>query len=397
MSFVLFLIFLMLTLDVLWWVHAHRALRRRGWRVALSVFMGFQTLSLVGMVIGRLMQARIDEYVGSFLLTVIFLWHFIGLPLALISMLTHGFVGLGIWIKRRLQPETATQPHGISRRMFLTGALAVPPAFTAAASGVAVNELDDFRIREFELRIPRLPKSLEGLSIAHVSDTHVGGFTRGSVLNKIVEETNKLNADLVLFTGDLINHAIRDLPAATDMIARMRSKHGMFICEGNHDLIQSRAAFEQFMRDRRMPILINESTTIGIRETPVQILGLRWGGVRTATSNTTDRSERGINASVNQLLAQRDPNAFPILLAHHPHAFDVAAESGIPLTLSGHTHGGQLMAGNLGFGPMMYRYWSGLYEKGESRLLVSNGVGNWFPLRIGAPAEILHVTLRSSM
>jgi predicted MPP superfamily phosphohydrolase len=98
---------------------------------------------------------------------------------------------------------------------------------------------------------------------------------------------------------------------------------------------------------------------------------------------------------VHALLQQRKTEAFPILLAHHPHAFDAAAEAGLPLTLSGHTHGGQLMLNEqLGFGPAMFRYWAGLYERRESKLIVSNGVGNWFPLRVNAPAELIHVTLR---
>jgi hypothetical protein len=97
---------------------------------------------------------------------------------------------------------------------------------------------------------------------------------------------------------------------------------------------------------------------------------------------------------VRQLLKQRQPDAFPILLAHHPHAFDAAAETNLPLTLSGHTHGGQLMWNEReGFGPALFRYWSGLYTRGASQLIVSNGVGNWFPLRINAPAEIVHITL----
>ena len=83
-------------------------------------------------------------------------------------------------------------------------------------------------------------------------------------------------------------------------------------------------------------------------------------------------------------------------MAHHPHAFDLAAEAKIPLTLSGHTHGGQIMPAGRGFGQMMYRYWSGLYDKGPSKLIVSNGVGNWFPLRINAPAEIVEITLRTA-
>jgi hypothetical protein len=97
------------------------------------------------------------------------------------------------------------------------------------------------------------------------------------------------------------------------------------------------------------------------------------------------------------LRPQVDPDAFPILLAHHPHAFDAAADAGLPLTLSGHTHGGQIMLNErIGAGRLRFRYVSGLYQKPNSSLLVCNGIGNWFPLRVNAPAELLHITLRSS-
>jgi predicted MPP superfamily phosphohydrolase len=86
---------------------------------------------------------------------------------------------------------------------------------------------------------------------------------------------------------------------------------------------------------------------------------------------------------------------FTICLAHHPHAFDVARDRGIGLTLAGHTHGGQLMLpGDIGFGPLMYRYWSGLYTEGGAAAVINNGTGNWFPLRTFAPAEVGVLTLR---
>ena len=126
---------------------------------------------------------------------------------------------------------------------------------------------------------------------------------------------------------------------------------------------------------------------MNVRGTPVQLLGLSW------TRGYENRDQR-IAASVQRLLTQRQPDAFPILLAHHPHAFDAAAAASMPLTLSGHTHGGQLMLNDqVGFGPALFRYWSGLYTRGVSNLIVSNGVGNWFPLRVNAPAEIIHLTL----
>ena len=100
----------------------------------------------------------------------------------------------------------------------------------------------------------------------------------------------------------------------------------------------------------------------------------------------------GIDLGTTNSLVGVVDSGFPILLAHHPHAFNAAR--GLPLTLSGHTHGGQLMLNEqLGAGPVLFRYWSGLYGDGDRRLVVSNGAGNWFPLRLNAPAEILHLPL----
>ena len=169
----------------------------------------------------------------------------------------------------------------------------------------------------------------------------------------------------------------------------MEARFGVAIIEGNHDLIENAREFETRVRASSIPFLLDESMIVDVRGVPVQLLGLRWTRVH------GEGRDAAIDADVRKLLEQQTPNAFPILLAHHPHAFDAAVEAGMPLTLSGHTHGGQLMLNEqLGFGPAMFRYWSGLYEHGTSKLIVSNGVGNWFPLRVNAPAEIVHLTLR---
>jgi len=175
------------------------------------------------------------------------------------------------------------------------------------------------------------------------------------------------------------------------MLNAMKSRYGLFLCEGNHDLIESRTGFETAIRSSKLGFLLNESATLSVKGQPVQILGLRWGeGMGRAQGSTGSFPADALQ----RLLAMREPNDFTILLAHHPGAFDRAVEAGIPLTLAGHTHGGQLMLTKaIGFGPWLYRYWSGLYQKGSSQLVVSNGAGNWFPLRIHAPAEIIHITL----
>jgi predicted MPP superfamily phosphohydrolase len=284
----------------------------------------------------------------------------------------------------------------MSRREFLGAvAAATPPAVTVVATGFSVPHLDEFRVRPMTIPLPTLPPALDGLTIAHVTDVHVGRFTSGPVLRKIIDATNNLRADLVLMTGDLINHAIADLPAALDMVKQLDARHGVWMCEGNHDLIESRTEFERIVKASTVPLLINEKSDLQIRNQHVQLLGLRWGSADRNAPRSKHRSDDAIRNSMNAVLPLRDADAFPILLAHHPHAFDPAAEAGIPLTLAGHTHGGQLMlTPNLGFGPWMFRYWSGLYQRGNSALVVSNGVGNWFPLRTNAPAEIIHITLK---
>jgi predicted MPP superfamily phosphohydrolase len=258
---------------------------------------------------------------------------------------------------------------------------------TGAGVAYSRTQLREFRIRPLGVALPGLPPALDGLRIALVSDLHVGTFTSGGTVKRVVEETSRLDADLVLLPGDLINNALADLSGALDAVCNMQSRHGAYLCVGNHDLIEDGAEFVRRVK-ARAPLLVNESRVIPVRGQLVQLLGLPW-----------QREEALIASSVQELAGQVAPGAFPILLAHHPHAFDAAAAAGIPLTVSGHTHGGQLMLGDaVGFGPLLYRYWSGLYRQPAANgasLVVSNGVGNWFPLRTGAPAEIIHLTLWS--
>ena len=187
-----------------------------------------------------------------------------------------------------------------------------------------------------------------------------------------------------LFTGDLIDNTIRDLPAAVEMLRKFEPASRLFVIEGNHDLFDDPAAFEKRVRDGGIALLRNQTATVQIRGVPVQLLGILW-----------NHGEQKMSRDVDAVAALRDPAAFPILLAHHPHAFDRAAELGIPLTLAGHTHGGQVMlTPDFGAGSAMFRYWTGLYQNAGNALVVGNGTGNWFPLRLNAPAEIIHLTLR---
>jgi hypothetical protein len=224
------------------------------------------------------------------------------------------------------------------------------------------------------------------MTIAHVCDTHIGRFTDDAMLRRVTETANGLDADLLLFAGDLIDVALADLGPAIEFAKTLRGRHGVFFCQGNHDLIEDASnnthLFETRTRDAGLPMLFDESATVRVRGRPVQILGGRWN------RKAGERSE-----STRRLMRQVDPAAFSIFLSHHPHCWD---DSIAPLTLSGHTHGGQLMFNErVGAGPILFRYWSGLYRRDNQALVVCNGAGNWFPLRTNAPAEIMHLTLRA--
>lgn len=399
MNFVTFLILVMLLGDLAWWWRGDRWLRKleraQLWRSLFAIFMFAQLTGLSLVIISRTPIGGLNHLEFTYLLAAVYLWHLpVLMPLLVVWLISSLISGI-LWLARKLSRQAPREAAaGLSRREFLGASAAlVPAALTVGTTTASLPQLQHFRIRPLEISLPELPPALDGLTIAHVTDVHVGRFTHGEVLDQMVEATNALNADLVLMTGDLINFALSDLPAALTFAKNLRAPHGVFMCEGNHDLIEDGEVFRRETKAAGVQLLVNETASLMIRETPVQLLGLRWGGPRHDVAVPPLHGDQAIAASMQELLATRQPGAFPILLAHHPHAFDYAA--GIPLTVAGHTHGGQLMLNErTGFGPLLFRYWSGLYQKDGRQLIVSNGAGNWFPLRTAAPAEIIHLTLR---
>lgn len=376
-------------LSLVWWIWADRRLGKlragRGWRIALGMTVLILIAGFAWIVLGRMEVVTLA--IPAPLYAVVLLWAVIFMPfLALPSMLGWSLWSIGRQIFQR-KPVVRVETEGrkwTRRELLGTMAVATPVLATFGTMAFNLPRMMRFRIREMTVSIPDLPRALDGMRIAHVTDTHVGKFTRGKVLDDIAAATNRLDADLVLFTGDLIDSSIHDLPAAVRMLKSIKPGSGMFVIEGNHDLFDDAAGFEKGVREGGLALLRNQAATVTVRGVQVQLLGIVW-----------NHEQEEMIRDVDTVAKLRDPAAFPILMAHHPHAFDRAAEHGFPLTLSGHTHGGQIMlTPGFGAGSVMFRYWSGLYQKAGRSLIVSNGVGNWFPLRMNAPAEIIHLTLK---
>jgi len=397
MRFVLVLIGTIFALDFLWWAASARIAKPTFARIATAVFALAQLAGLSWLLTQRFAHTESTALFSKFAMAIVFIWHMILLPLlllltvALLPILTMVALIRSAQRLHNCNPTAVDASGALSRRQFLGVALAAaPPLFNLSLATIAMRQLEQFRVRRFVLPIAGLPSDLHGLTITQISDLHVGRFTSGRVLRDVVRVVNELRVDLVLLTGDLINDALIDLDHGLDLVRSMQARYGVYLIEGNHDLIENGPEFERRVKNSGIPFLLDESIVIKIRDVPLQLFGLSWTRAR-------ENRDAAIAAAVNHLLNQRQPESFPILLAHHPHAFDAAAAASVPLTLAGHTHGGQLMLNDqYGFGPALFRYWSGLYSKGASKLVVSNGVGNWFPLRVRAPAELLHLTLLRS-
>lgn len=370
-----------------WWWSVTRIWRDRRARWAVHAFgaalLGSYAWIMAARILGR------ESAPPLLLLTATYVWFLLVLPWG--ALLT----AAALILRGKARPATPRGPDADAppasqptrRALLAAGLSALPPLTAAAGVAIAIPRLTTFRIRRLDVALAALPRALDGLTIAHLSDTHVGRLVDERLLRCVADATNALRPDLVLFTGDLIDFSLAYLPAGIDLLRRVEPRHGRYVVEGNHDLFDDRQAFTDRMHSANVGLLLNEAATLDARGVPVQILGVRWAG---RVRGSTLRGD-----PLGETLARRDAAAFGILLAHHPHDFDRAAAAGVPLTLAGHTHGGQLMLSDaLGAGPALFRYWSGLYRRGSAALVVSNGVGNWFPLRINAPAEIIHITLR---
>lgn len=392
-------------MTLIWWWLAHRATSghaprlQRGLRVTAALFALFHITSL-GVIIGSRVAGVVNPMPAG-LLVPSYVWFFLVVPFVLVPIVVWRAAGetMAWWAGRRAKVadvpvvdamEEDDSPVLTRRQLVLATAVVAPPLVNVIGTGRALAALDDFRIRRLEVEVAGLPEGLDGVRIAHLSDTHIGKFTHGRVLDSIARAANELKPDLTLITGDIIDNSLSVMPEAVAFLKRLEAEHGVWMCEGNHDLFESREGFEQGLKSAGLNLLVNETAVVRPRGIPLEIVGMAWG-------MPDSRRPAYYRENLKAALATSSNEATTrVVLSHHPHVAEYAAKKGMPLVLSGHTHGGQLMLSpNVGVGPMMFRFWSGLYQVDSTALVVSNGVGNWFPLRIGAPAEILDLTLRA--
>lgn len=242
------------------------------------------------------------------------------------------------------------------------------------------------RLRKRIVRIDGLPSALHGYRIGQISDVHCGPHTPAARVRRWVERLNALDLDLMTVTGDLITHGeshVRDVAAA---LGGLRARDGVFACMGNHDY---------FTDGER---LVRELTICGLTVLRNRGVLVERDGVQLYVAGVDDTwTERH---DVARALAARPTGVPAILLAHDPNLFPAAAAHDVELTLSGHTHGGQLAVPGvrrLSLARFITEFTAGLYRRGRSWLYVNRGAGTTGPpVRLGAPAELAVLELRAA-
>jgi predicted MPP superfamily phosphohydrolase len=256
-----------------------------------------------------------------------------------------------------------------------------------------LRSLRRLHLVEREIALPDLPPALDGLRITHLSDLHVGDLIRPEKLAAVVDAANGMRGDLVAVTGDLVDFKLDVLDEVVGALGRLHAPLGVFLVPGNHDYLEDGPELLRRLRQAGLRVLVNETVDLQHHGAKVRVAGIDYAPHRRQLALLVRRDVRTAGP-------WRGPG-LRLLLSHHPDAFDAACRHGIDLTLSGHTHGGQLLLsnrrghkGSIGLGSLAFQYPRGLYRRGGHHLYVSSGVGSWFPWRVRCPAEIACLVLR---
>jgi predicted MPP superfamily phosphohydrolase len=399
---------ILLALDV----YAYQAVRSwtspwkdRSRKIAKGVFWGISLLAY-SLLFLNIFEVTDDwgrsakSLVGVFL----FLFWLCKAPIVIILLIDdirRGFT----WVLNRVSPVTE---RNISRSRFLSKAALIAGGVPLATLtyGVVRNA---YRYRRFAVDVPikNLPKGLEGFKIVQISDMHSGSWTKSEPLKDAVALVNKENADIVCFTGDLVNNEATEMLPFVDIFKEIKAKHGVYSILGNHDYGDyhpwpSDEAQEENMEllykihaDLGWDLLRDENRKLEINGHKLAIMGVEnWGeAFRFPRKADLAKAYRGV-----------EDCDCKVLLSHDPTHWDARIRPGYPdidLTLSGHTHGFQFGIDIPGFkwspAQYIYKQWAGLYHENDQFLYVNRGLGFLgYPGRVGILPEVTVLTLVSA-
>lgn len=246
----------------------------------------------------------------------------------------------------------------------------------------AMDEANSLSLERVEIFLKRLPKKLDGFKIIQLSDTHHSPFTNIEHIARAVKIANRLCPDMFLLTGDYVSHEREYIAPVAAELGRLRAKYGVYACLGNHDHWTDADMVTHLFRGEGIIMLVNEGLRVEARGSSFWL-----AGVDDYMVGKTD---------VSAALRGSFPDEMKLLLAHNPIIFREAARLGVDLTLSGHTHGGQIKVRSDEKRILPKRKLkAGLHTRRGSQVYITRGIGTVVvPMRYQCPPEISLLELR---
>ncbi|MBK8304663.1 MAG: metallophosphoesterase [Chloracidobacterium sp.] len=248
----------------------------------------------------------------------------------------------------------------------------------------AMDEANSLSLERVEIRIKRLPPKLDGFKIIQLSDTHHSPFTSLEHIERAIKIANRLRPDMFLLTGDYVSHDREYIAPVAAALGRLKSRYGTYACLGNHDHWTDADLVTKLFRGEGINVLVNQGFRFETRR------GSFWiAGVDDHMVGKTD---------VPASLRGSFPDEMKLLLAHNPIIFREAARYGVDLTLSGHTHGGQIKLRDDEKRILPQRKLkAGLHTRRSSQVYITRGIGTVVvPMRYQCPPEISLLELRTA-
>lgn len=233
-------------------------------------------------------------------------------------------------------------------------------------------------VTNLEIKINNLPSYWQNKTIVQLTDLHIGEVVDEDRANKIFAEVNKLDPDLILFTGDYFDGPWGDLNKLAEPLKNLQAKNGIYFVNGNHEI---------YSRSSRADELISGFGVKILKDKIVEINDLQIIGV--------DYKQEGQKLDLSWLAKSLDKNKPAIVMYHEPRSLDIFEKLGIDLLLVGHTHNGQVFPASI-IAQLVYKgFASGYHEIGDMKLYVSRGLGTWGPpMRTSGRPEIVRILLK---
>jgi hypothetical protein len=297
--------------------------------------------------------------------------------------------------------SAAVNPHAISRLRFLN-VIAVTMAAIPFSSFIygMVKGAFDYKIHKVKVVLPNLPSEFNGLKIVQISDIHSGSFVSTSPLETAVKMIQEQNADIIFFTGDLVNNESKETTPFIEVLSKINAPMGVFSTLGNHDYgdyvtWESQVAKEKNLQDLKdihaklgWKLMMNEHVSLKKGESEIALIGIEnWGGnLNFPKYGDMKKAHAGTEKYPVKLLLSHDPSHWNMQVTEEFKDVDI--------TFSGHTHGFQFgieIPGLIKWSPsqFVYKQWAGLYSKNDQHLYVNRGLGFLgYPGRVGIMPEI---------